>query len=179
MPVPPRLTAAVDALPLTPTSDVLEIGGGPGVAAALVLERLGAGGSYVGVDRSEVAERRSRKRCAEAGSAAAWTVLRGPAEEVVPTLPASSLDVAFAVNVNVFWTSDASVLASGLRRVLRPGGSLWLFYETPSGTVSERVADGVARSLAEGGFSSATTHTPTARLGAFTASVGAPGVTKR
>lgn len=170
MVVPDRITAAVAALPLTPSSAVLEIGGGSGAAAQLVLARLGAGGSYVSVDRSEVSQRRTRQRCADVGSAARWDVVRGTIEDVVPELDASTYDVVFAVNVNVFWTTDASALSAELRRVLRRRGSLWLFYETPSGTVGPKTTDGVARSLAGGGFATVSQSTPSPRLGAFAAS---------
>ncbi len=168
--VPDRVAAAVDALPLTPSSAVLEIGGGSGAAAQLVLARLGAGGSYVSVDRSEVAERRTRQRCTDVGSAARWEVVRGAIEDVVAELPDHAYDVVFAVNVNVFWTTDASALSAQLRRVLRRGGSLWLFYETPSGSVGPKAADGVVRSLSGGGFSTTSRLTPSPRLSAFTAS---------
>ncbi|WP_370618797.1 class I SAM-dependent methyltransferase [Mumia sp. Pv 4-285] len=179
MPVPGRIAAAVEALPLTPSSDVLEIGGGPGVAAQLVLERLGAGGSYLSVDRSAVSESRTRQRCADTGSEARWQVRRGAIEDVVTTLPSAALDVVFAVNVNAFWTGDASALTAELGRVLRPGGTLWLFFETPSGSVDGRVADGCSRSLRGGGLGGVTGFTAAPRLGGFTASRGRQGITNR
>ncbi|MFD1826335.1 MULTISPECIES: class I SAM-dependent methyltransferase [Mumia] len=179
MAVPARLTHAVASLPLTRSSAVLEIGGGPGVAAQLVLERLGPDGSYLGVDRSEVAERRTRQRCADAGSPARWDVRRGAIEDVAAMLPGAAYDLAFAVNVNVFWTSDASRLAAELHRVLHPEGSLWLFYETPTSTVGARVSDGVTRSLTGGGFDAVTAVAASPRLGAFTASRRPRGITNR
>lgn len=168
--MPDRIAAAVEALPLTPTSAVLEIGGGAGAAAQLVLARLGAAGSYVSVDRSELAQRRTRQRCADVGSAARWEVVRGAIEDVVPEVDEGTYDVVFAVNVNVFWTTDASALSAQLRRVLRRGGSLWLFYETPSGTLGQKAADGVTRSLTGGGFATVSRLTPSPRLSGFTAS---------
>ncbi|MGH1562412.1 class I SAM-dependent methyltransferase [Mumia sp. DW29H23] len=179
MAVPGRVSTAVAALPLRTSSDVLEIGGGPGVAAQLVLERLGPHGSYLGVDRSAVAEERTRDRCAAAAADARWEVVRGPVEEVAPTLPEASRDIAFAVNVNLFWTGDATPVAAALRRVLRPGGSLWLFYETPSGAVSDSAAEAVVSSLRGGGFEAVTVATPAPTVVAFGAPQTRNGITKR
>ncbi|KAA1423704.1 class I SAM-dependent methyltransferase [Mumia zhuanghuii] len=167
MAVPARVTAAVDALPLTPASDVLEIGCGPGAAAALILERLCSTGSYLGVDRSAVSERRTRQRCADVGPDARWDVVRGAIEEVTPTLPDAAFDVVLAVNVNVFWTTDASELVGELRRTLRVGGCLSLFYEAPAGLAGPKVRDGVERSLTGGGFPSVVRLSPSPRVSEF------------
>src|SRR5919198_3852667 len=50
--VPERLAWAVEVLHVRPDDEILGIGGGPGVAAGLVCERLTGGGRLVGIDRS-------------------------------------------------------------------------------------------------------------------------------
>jgi protein-L-isoaspartate O-methyltransferase len=54
--VPERITWAVEQLDLAPTHRVLEFGCGPGVAAALVAERV-TEGSLLAIDRSATATR--------------------------------------------------------------------------------------------------------------------------
>ena len=58
--IPDRIRWAVETLDVEPGDRVLEIGGGPGVAASLVCERLG-GGNLLLIDRSATAIER---RCA-------------------------------------------------------------------------------------------------------------------
>lgn len=59
--VPERVRRAVDVLDVQPNDRLLEIGPGPGVAAALIGERL-AEGRLVAIDRSAVAVRRTIER---------------------------------------------------------------------------------------------------------------------
>lgn len=64
MDVPARVRFAVALLDPGPADRVLEIGCGPGVAAAQVSDRS-TGGRLLAIDRSEVAVRRTTLRCAE------------------------------------------------------------------------------------------------------------------
>ena len=68
--VPERVRRAVDVLDVQPNDRLLEIGPGPGVAAALIGERL-AEGRLVAIDRSAVAVRRTIERN-RAHVAAGW-----------------------------------------------------------------------------------------------------------
>jgi hypothetical protein len=68
----PRLAAVVEALPLRPDSQVLEVGCGPGAAARAVAERLSTG-RVLGIDRSA-------KAIAQATSAGAGLIAAGRLE---------------------------------------------------------------------------------------------------
>ena len=57
--ISPRLQAIVDALPIGPTSRVLEIGCGPGVAARAIAARLSTG-HVLATDRSPTAITQAR-----------------------------------------------------------------------------------------------------------------------
>jgi ubiquinone/menaquinone biosynthesis C-methylase UbiE len=56
-----RIRWAVETLSLEPSDRLLEIGGGPGVAASLVCERLDRGRLLL-IDRSATAIERTRRR---------------------------------------------------------------------------------------------------------------------
>lgn len=136
--VPTRIAAAVDLLDPQPGERILEVGCGPGVAAALVAERLGDGGGsggggrggLVAVDRSATAVGRARGRVGDDAGRVTFeqTDLAGLRGHD------GAFDKAFAVNVNVFWTGSADDECTTLARVLRPGGTVLLVYETPGGT---------------------------------------------
>jgi len=137
----------VDVLGVLPGERVLEIGCGRGVAIGLVCEAAD-GVRVVGVDRSPAAI-----AAAEARNLA--LVRSGRVRLVTAALADASLDErfdrVFAVNVNAFWLGPARELAA-VRRVLAPGGRLYLFYEPPSPAQLERAADGCAAFLRESGF---------------------------
>ena len=121
-----RLGWVVQTLDPPPDADVLELGGGNGAAAALILERLTAG-TYVGLDRSELQTERAARRNAPAVAAGRARFLTGPLEAA--DFPSGSFDLVFASSVNLFWTRAAGAELRRLMRLLRPGGRLWLFYE--------------------------------------------------
>ena len=150
--VPARIAWAVDLLDPQPADRLLEVGSAPGVAAALVCERLTTG-HLVAVERSATGLRRIADRNAEQ-VASGRLVLRGCALADLDE-PADSVDVAFSVNVNVFWTSSAERELSVLRHVLAPGGRLAVLYgsDVPKGTdLRARILDPVARAVSTAGF---------------------------
>ena len=70
-------------------------------------------------------------------------------------MPSGSLDVAFSVDVNTFWTSDAARELAVLRRVLAPRGLLAACYGTDGPRSSrrrERILDPVAANVRRAGF---------------------------
>lgn len=145
--VPARLRWAVDVLGVRPGERILEVGCGRGVAIELLCERSDAG-LVVGIDRSPSAVAAAEARN-EAHIAAGRVRLLHAALADAPL--GERFDRVFAVNVNVFWLGPAKELAA-IRRVLAPGGRLYLFYEPPSAAQLERAAEACAAFLREHGF---------------------------
>lgn len=110
MTVPERITWAVDRLDVEPGDRILELGCGPGVAAALVCEQL-VDGELVAIDRSATAIERARQRNPTGPVRVETTDLAGFDAK------AGHFDKAFAVNVNVFWTGTADAEYTVLTRV--------------------------------------------------------------
>lgn len=144
-PAPLRLTWAVDGLDLSPSDDVIELGCGPGVAAGLAAARLTDGGTLLAVDRSATAVERARQHLAAQVAAGRVQVLHSSLDGLRTE---QRFDVAFAVNVNLFWTSDARAESRVLSTVLRPAASVHLVYDGPDGralTSAERAAATLGR----------------------------------
>ncbi|GAB2608866.1 hypothetical protein GCM10009696_13050 [Kocuria himachalensis] len=144
---------AVEQLGLRPASRVLEFGCGGGAAAQLVLGRL-SGGSVLAIDRSATAVARAADRNRTAVDAGVLTVRRVALADL--DAPAGSFDVAFGVDVNVFWTTSAEPELSVLRQVLVPGGTLLVAYG-PGPRPDRRAAllERVRRAVAAHGFADA------------------------
>jgi SAM-dependent methyltransferase len=127
---PQRMLWAVETLAPGPDDHLLEIGCGPGVAVSLICEKL-VGGRIVGIDRSATAIGRAAKRNAEHISSGK-AVLRTMALEKLR--PADVLqgrqrfDKIFAMNVNLFWVRRPTKELNLIKRLLGPGGALYLFY---------------------------------------------------
>ena len=133
--VPARIRWAVEQLPIEPDSDVLEIGCGTGAAAQLVCEVLRTG-SLTALDRSETAIRRTAERNAEHIASGRLRPVVG--ELASFSLGAAAVDLAFAVNVNLFWTREPAAELEVLGQALLPGATLHLFYdEGPAGTADK------------------------------------------
>ena len=147
--VPARLRWALDVLDPQPGEHVLELGCGPGVAAALVCGRRGDG-RLLALDRSATAVDRARRRGAEHVAAGRLEV-RQQALADLSSEPAS-FDAAFCVDVNAFWVRDAARELTVLRQALRPGGRLLLLYGGGGPTAAERVQAPVEAALAAHGF---------------------------
>jgi cyclopropane fatty-acyl-phospholipid synthase-like methyltransferase len=147
--VPERIRWAVETLSVEPRDRLLEIGGGPGVAASLVCERLD-GGRLLLIDRSATAIERTRRRNPQyvsAGTLALETV------DVANFDPGEArFDKVFAVNINVFWRSPATEELARVRRALESDGRLFLFYETPSAGRARQAVARAADALRANGF---------------------------
>ncbi len=144
-----------------PDEQLLEIGCGPGVAVALICERL-AGGRIVAIDRSATAISRATQRNAEHIAAGKAVLLTMALEELRPSdvlEGVEGFDKIFAMNVNLFWVRSPASELDLVRRLLGPGGALYLFYgygEPPSrrkvGENAARVPEPLAGHLTESGF---------------------------
>lgn len=93
-----RLTAIVEALPLRPSSRVLEIGCGPGAAARAVAARLTTG-HVLAIDRSGAAVERARASSADLIASGRLSVRQAAIEDFVLAPGEHRFDIAFAVRV--------------------------------------------------------------------------------
>lgn len=162
---PDRVRWAMEALRVRPGEHLLEIGCGPGAAIEAVGQRLGSGGSIIGIDRSTTAIERARVRNAKM-VAAGWAVVVAapftPAGLSAAGLPTDGhpYDAIFAINVNLFWTGPAAGEMALVRALLRGNGRLLLCYHPPAGRGPE-IADRTARTLAANGFTPTVLDDPT------------------
>ena len=150
--MPDRITFAVELLDPRPGQRLLEIGCGPGVAAALVCDRIAPAGHLLAVDRSAAAVTRTAKRNAGHVAAGRLTVLNAALADLDDHhLPRGGLDAALAVDVNLFWTRRRPAELAALAGALRPGGRLLVCYGDGP-TDPGRVTGAVAAALADAGF---------------------------
>lgn len=116
-----RLRWVVDFLAVQPGDRLLEIGCGQGVAVTLVCERLVAG-QIVAIDRSARMIQMSAARNSahvEVGRASFHVTTLREAD-----FGSKRFDKVFAVNVGVFFRSDAADELALLRRHLAAGGAV-------------------------------------------------------
>ena len=139
---------AVERLALEGHEQVLEIGCGRGLATVRVCARLTTG-RVTAIDRSANAIAAARKRndaCLAAGRL--MLIQTSLADLAIDTRP---FDLAFAVNVNLFWIGAGRELAV-LRNVLAPGGRLHLVYQPPSPAKRDSLIEQCRRALDADGF---------------------------
>ncbi len=147
--IPERIQWAVETLAVEPADRLLEIGGGTGLAASLVCERLDRG-SLLLIDRSATAIERTRRRNQKhvATGRLALEIV-----DVADFDPGKArFNKAFAVNVNVFWTTRATEELAPIRRGLDHDGRLFLFYEPPTAARGRQAIVRVVDVLRANGF---------------------------
>jgi cyclopropane fatty-acyl-phospholipid synthase-like methyltransferase len=159
--VPERIGWAVETLAIEGADRVLEIGGGPGVAASIICEHLDSGHMHL-IDRSASAVDRARRRNAEHVASGRLTLETVELRDFEPR--PRRFDKVFAVNVNVFWTTRATDELARVRDALAPGGTLYVVYETPSADRARKAGTRVAEALCANGFTEPSILTPAANL---------------
>ena len=144
----PRLDVIVEHLDPRPSDHVLEVGGGHGVAATLVLHRLTTG-TYTGVDRSEamIAASERRNRDAVAAGRARFVC----ASFADTDLGNSHFNRLFAARVTAM-TRPAELGAAA--RCLASGGTLLLAFDSPDEARTRSDVESAARRLAASEFAS-------------------------
>jgi cyclopropane fatty-acyl-phospholipid synthase-like methyltransferase len=147
--IPDRIRWAVETVAVEPGDRLLEIGGGPGVAASLVCERLDRG-SLLLIDRSMTAIERTRRRNSEHVGSGRLALERVDVADFDPGT--ARFDKVFAVNVNVFWTTPATEELARIRKALDHEGRLFLFFETPSAARARQAVAQVIDALRANGF---------------------------
>ncbi|WP_232666506.1 class I SAM-dependent methyltransferase [Pseudonocardia sp. TRM90224] len=148
--VPQRVRWAVDLLDPGPDERILEAGSGPGAAAMLVCERLTGRGSMLAIDRSATATQRISQRCASHVEAGRLQVRTGELNTL--DVPDGSLDAAFTINVNLFWTRSPAPELRLLHAALRDGGRLHVCYGSDGPQAPRRITDAITAAMAEHEF---------------------------
>ena len=123
-----RLEAIVRSLTLKPAAEVLEIGCGHGVAAALICAMLRTG-HYCGIDRSAkmIAAASRKNRDAVTSGIARFEL--AALEEFDPG--SRRFDVILAVRVGAFRGPKGAAVRARVERWLRPGGRLVVVLDSP------------------------------------------------
>ena len=88
---------------------------------------------------------------------AGWTHRNRPYLEVSE----ADFDKVYAINVNVFWVRSSTVEISVIGKVLKPGGTLHLFYEGPDAARTKTIASRVGEVLGGHGWESTVTSATT------------------
>ena len=104
---------------------VLEFGCGNGAIAAQLCDSY-PDLSMVAVDRSEMAVKRAATRLRRHLDSGTLTLRQVALADL--DVADGAFDVAFGVNVNVFWTSPATAELTVLRSALVPGGRLLICF---------------------------------------------------
>jgi SAM-dependent methyltransferase len=124
----PRLAEIVAALPLLPSSRVLEIGCGTGAAARAVAARLTTG-HILAIDRSAKAIAQARAGSAEEIASGRMSVRQVPVEEFTLQDGEELFDLAFAVRVGALDGRHPEAGRLALQRLsaaLKPGAFLFI-----------------------------------------------------
>jgi cyclopropane fatty-acyl-phospholipid synthase-like methyltransferase len=123
-----RLAAVVDALPIRPDMQVLEIGCGPGAAARAVAERL-TSGHVLAIDRSATAVAQATAGAAELIADGRLRVRQAAAEDFVAEPGEGPFDLVFAVRVGALDGRHPAAGRKAFGRIaaaLAPGGRLFV-----------------------------------------------------
>ena len=143
---------ALGLLDIRPADRVLELGFGPGLGIRGAAERAHRGEVF-GVDHSAVMLRQASKRNSAAISAGR-VKLQLASVDALPDFPAQ-FDKIFGVNVHMFWSDAAAVIAE-LLVLLQPGGTLALTFQPrkPGATDADtaQAGDKLTDLLVRGGF---------------------------
>ncbi|WP_280276036.1 class I SAM-dependent methyltransferase [Nocardia wallacei] len=115
-------------LPLAPTTQVLELGHGPGVTLGEVCTRVPRG-HVTGIDLSPVMSRQAHRRTRRHVSSGLLHLHCGDVTH--PDTLRGTYDLIYGINVWQYWTDGRSVITQ-LTQHLRPGGQLALAYVRPS-----------------------------------------------
>ncbi len=148
--IPERVTWAVTQLNAAATDKLLEVGCGAGHALSLLSPILKRG-SITGIDRSALQVEAARKRNQEQLALGRLRIEQLTLERAPAVLGERLFSKTLAINVNAFWTTPESSIAS-LQRLLRPGGQLFLVYEPPTSARLRVLRGSLPKLLSEHGL---------------------------
>ncbi len=136
---------------------VLEIGCGRGFAVDLICQAAPQL-QVVAIDRSEAMVTAARQRNASHVNAGRAQIHLGQLDTVLGA--SERYDVVFAVNVSVFWTKPMVPPLRALRRLVRPGGGFYLFYDAPTATKVDEITSSLLLALPAAGVLEPVLHQP-------------------
>jgi SAM-dependent methyltransferase len=145
-----RLRWAVELLDVRPGQRVLEIGGGNGLAASLILDRIGQDGRITFLDRSATAIDRASRRHRIAMEAGRFLPVQGELADCAGG--DTRFDRVLAINVNLFWTGDASQEVGLITSMLEARAQVLIAYETPSQSRLQEIEPKLEACLSAGGL---------------------------
>lgn len=129
----------VDRVGIGPTDRVLDVACGTGVVARLVAQRLDGQGAVAGLDPNPAMLAVAR---AAAPAAATVTWHEAPAEHM--PLPDASFDTVVC-QMGLQFMTDRVAAAREMRRVLAPGGRIWLSVPGPIAGIFAELAAAMER----------------------------------
>lgn len=150
----------VDLLDLSPGLHVLELGSGPGVAASFVLDRLGAEGRYVGLDRSEKMTAAGTKRNAAHVEGGTAHFVCSTIGDAAASLGGRHFDRVFASNVVALIDERAPEHLVVVRDLLADGGQVLIAMQLFDQDDAARMGDAAASALTDAGFEVLSIETP-------------------
>jgi SAM-dependent methyltransferase len=148
----PRLAWVVERVAPEATDDVLEIGCGHGIAAALVLARVTLG-SYTGLDRSAAMIAAAEARTAGDVGAGRARYVQAAVADAEAALASQRFDRVFAANVRSMSEPRELAIAA---RLLRPAGVLALAFESPDDGRTRELVTRATRHAWDVGFTDVT-----------------------
>jgi ubiquinone/menaquinone biosynthesis C-methylase UbiE len=145
---PERFLWAAGLMNIQPDDHILEIGCGAGLLAGQIAIQL-ANGKLVAIDRSEAMLLKAQQRNREHVNSSRLKFLKGDFAEL--SLHEDAFDKVVAFNVSFFGKDPARAL-SLIRKVLKRGGCLYVFYQYPYDITLEAALP-LRRKLEEHNFS--------------------------
>lgn len=145
---------AVAALSIRPADRVLEVGCGNGWAVSLICDKLRSG-RILAIDRSTpmVALAKQRNEAHIASGKASFRVI----DLIALPVGLETYNKIFAINVNTFWRRPVPRELALLKKLLRPKGSLYLFFESPAPRADDLGAR-VVKALEPNGWLAESSH---------------------
>ena len=118
----------LERLSLTAQDNILEIGFGNGKYLAQ-LARQGGGAKLAGIDYSKTMVKQAMKRNRAFIMEGLVEIMRGSSDNL--PYDTAAFTKVFTVNTIYFWSDPMADLAE-IRRILQPGGTLWLVFRSKS-----------------------------------------------
>jgi cyclopropane fatty-acyl-phospholipid synthase-like methyltransferase len=139
--IPERFTWALKAIDVGSTENILEIGCGAGILAALIGQKLGTG-KITALDRSKSLSEKAAQRLESFIHVGRAEVITKDFNDFIPT---TTFDKIVAFNVGFFWKNSAKEFEV-LKNSMHKRSVLFVFYDGP-GKVKTTIVDRITENL--------------------------------